>query len=78
MPRSVRRTSVWPQTLGDWLRSIEPAAAFANHGAAKDILHSTRFVLIDRLAQIRGYYESREEMALKRLQQHLQMLFPDG
>ena len=78
MPSSVRRTSVWPQTLGDWLRSIEPAAAFANHGPAKDILHSTRFVLIDRLAQIRGYYESREEMALKRLQQHLQMLFPDG
>jgi hypothetical protein len=41
-------------------------------------LHSTRFVLIDRLAQIRGYYESREETALLRLRQHLQMLFRDG
>jgi hypothetical protein len=41
-------------------------------------LHSTRFVLVDRLARIRGYYESREEMALQRLRQHLQMLFRDG
>ena len=47
-----------------WLRALEPTAAFADHGRAKDTLHSTRFVLIDRLAQIRGYYESREEAAL--------------
>ena len=78
MRSSVGGISGWPQNLRHWLRSVEPAAAFADHGRGKDTLHSTRFVLIDRLAQIRGYYESREEMALKRLRQHLQMLFQDG
>jgi cytochrome oxidase Cu insertion factor (SCO1/SenC/PrrC family) len=57
------------------LRFVEPTAALADHGRAKDTLHSTRFVLVDRRAQIRGYYESREEAALQRLRQHLQMLF---
>jgi cytochrome oxidase Cu insertion factor (SCO1/SenC/PrrC family) len=50
--------------------------AFADHGRAQDTLHSTRFILIDRHSQIRGYYESREEAALQRLRQHLQMLLP--
>ena len=31
------------------------------------ILHSPRFVLIDKAAQIRGYYDSREQDALARL-----------
>ncbi len=31
------------------------------------ILHSSRFVLIDRAAQIRGYYDSRDAAALERL-----------
>jgi cytochrome oxidase Cu insertion factor (SCO1/SenC/PrrC family) len=77
-PSRVGRISGGPQHLRGWLRSIEPPAAFADHGQATDPLHSTRFVLIDRLAQIRGYYESREEMALLRLRQHLQLLFRDG
>jgi len=37
-------------------------------GANEDvILHSPRFVLIDRAAQIRGYYDSRDAAALQRL-----------
>ncbi len=37
-------------------------------GAEEDvILHSPRFVLIDRAAQIRGYYDSRDAAALERL-----------
>jgi cytochrome oxidase Cu insertion factor (SCO1/SenC/PrrC family) len=76
-PSSVGRTSGWPQDLHGWLRLVELTAAFADHGRAKDTLHSTRFVLVDRRAQIRGYYESREEAALQRLRQHLQMLFRD-
>ena len=45
--------------------SATPAVA---GGADKDvILHSPRFVLIDRAAQIRGYYDSRDAAALKRL-----------
>jgi protein SCO1/2 len=78
LPSSVGQTSGWLQSLRGWLRSVEPATAFADHGRAKDTLHSTRLVLIDRLSQIRGYYESREESALQRLRQHLQMLFRDG
>lgn len=34
---------------------------------SKDILHSSRFVLIDGRAQIQGYYDSREPGALRRL-----------
>jgi protein SCO1/2 len=78
LPSSVGQTSGWRQSLRGWLRSVEPATAFADHGRAKGTLHSTRLVLIDRLSQIRGYYESREESALQRLRQHLQMLFRDG
>jgi protein SCO1 len=74
---SVERTSGWPQNLHSWWRYVEPAAAVADHGRAKDTLHSTRFVLMDRQAQIRGYYESRDEEALQRLRQHLQMLIPE-
>jgi hypothetical protein len=77
-PSSVGWTTSWPQNLRGWLPSVEPAAAFADHGRAQDTLHSTRFVLIDRLVQIRGYYDSREEAALQRLRQHLQLLFRDG
>jgi cytochrome oxidase Cu insertion factor (SCO1/SenC/PrrC family) len=78
LPSSVGQTSGWLQSLRGWLRCVEPATAFADHGRAKDTLHSTRLVLIDRLAQIRGYYESQEDAALQRLRQHLQMLFRDG
>ncbi len=39
-------------------------------GADEDvILHSPRFVLIDRAAHIRGYYDSRDAAALQRLDQ---------
>jgi cytochrome oxidase Cu insertion factor (SCO1/SenC/PrrC family) len=31
------------------------------------IMHSPRFVLIDKQAQIRGYYDSRDPQALQRL-----------
>jgi cytochrome oxidase Cu insertion factor (SCO1/SenC/PrrC family) len=74
---SAGRTPGWSQNLQSWWRYVEPATAFADHGRAKDTLHSTRFVLMDRRAQIRGYYESRDEEALQRLRQHLQMLIPE-
>jgi cytochrome oxidase Cu insertion factor (SCO1/SenC/PrrC family) len=77
-PSSVGRNSWWPQNLRDWWRSVDTAVAFADHGRAKDTLHSTRFILIDRRAQIRGYYESREEAALQKLRQHLRMLIREA
>jgi cytochrome oxidase Cu insertion factor (SCO1/SenC/PrrC family) len=74
----VEQLASWPHALHQWWGSGAPALAFADHGRAKDTLHSTRFVLIDRLAQIRGYYESREPPALARLRQHLQLLVQDS
>ena len=38
------------------------------------ILHSPRFVLIDRQAQIRGYYDSRDQEALQRLRKDVALL----
>ena len=38
------------------------------------ILHSPRFVLVDRAAQIRAYYESRDAEALRRLNKDLMSL----
>lgn len=78
VPSSVAWTASWPQNLRGWLPSVKHSAAFADHGRTKDTLHSTRFVLIDRLTQIRGYYDSQEETALQRLRHHLQILFRDG
>jgi protein SCO1/2 len=57
-----------------WWRLLPPALAYADHGRATDALHSTRFVLVDHGAQIRGYYDSTEAAALQRLRQHLQRL----
>jgi cytochrome oxidase Cu insertion factor (SCO1/SenC/PrrC family) len=77
-PSSAAWSAGWPQNIRHWLRSVAPAVAFAHHGGAKDPLHSTRFVLIDRRAQIRGYYDSQEGAALQRLRQHLQILLREG
>jgi cytochrome oxidase Cu insertion factor (SCO1/SenC/PrrC family) len=77
-PISLGQTSGWALNLRGWWRYLEPAAALADHGRAMDVLHSTRFVLIDRRAQIRGYYESREETALQQLRQHLQLLLRES
>src|SRR5207245_9761307 len=35
--------------------------------AAEPIVHSTRFVLVDKRAEVRGYYSGTEEDELKRL-----------
>jgi protein SCO1/2 len=51
--------------------SASPAAA---KGASREPLHSSRFVLVDGAAQIRGYYESRDPQALERLRHDLAVL----
>jgi protein SCO1/2 len=57
-----------------------PAVAWAHHptytppASAPVILHSARFVLVDRRARIRGYYDSREEKAMRRLQDDVMLL----
>jgi len=39
-----------------------------------EILHSSRFVLVDRQGQIRGYYDSNEKNALHKLRRDIKML----
>ncbi len=39
-----------------------------------EILHSSRFVLVDHQGQIRGYYDSNESEALKKLRQDIKTL----
>ena len=39
-----------------------------------EILHSTRFVLVDQNQQVRGYYDSRSKAHLQQLRQHMQTL----
>jgi cytochrome oxidase Cu insertion factor (SCO1/SenC/PrrC family) len=73
-PVSKKGTSAWPLILRSRWDQLIPASAFADHGRAKDAMHATRFVLVDQQAQIRGYYDSRDEAAMQRLCQHLQIL----
>jgi len=40
----------------------------------KQFIHSSRFVLVDRQARIRGYYQSAEEDALQRLRRDVRIL----
>jgi cytochrome oxidase Cu insertion factor (SCO1/SenC/PrrC family) len=54
---------------------LEPVPAFAHPGhAGKPFLHSSRFVLVDPQARIRGYYESLDEGALQRLRRDVKAL----
>jgi protein SCO1/2 len=54
------------------------AVAVVNAGSSESvIMHSPRFVLIDRQAQIRGYYDSRDQQALERLKKDVSVLI-DG
>ena len=54
------------------------AAAFTDATSKENvILHSPRFVLVDRKSQIRGYYDSRDNAALERLNHDLAKLLTD-
>jgi len=52
-----------------------PITVLAHHGEmGKQFIHSSRFVLVDRQARIRGYYQSAEEDALQRLRRDVRIL----
>jgi cytochrome oxidase Cu insertion factor (SCO1/SenC/PrrC family) len=42
------------------------------------VLHSSRFVLVDRQARIRGYYHSDEEAALQRLRRDVRTVLREN
>lgn len=65
-------------TFAAWLPRLGPASAWANHGRGGDIGHAARFILIDRQARIRGYYDGLDEAALQRLRRHTQRLLHEG
>jgi protein SCO1/2 len=51
------------------------AVPVANAGSSESIImHSPRFVLIDKQAEIRGYYDSRDPQALERLKKDVATL----
>jgi protein SCO1/2 len=67
--------------LRSWVAELlTPAVSWAHHKADPQdkgqpaVLHSARLVLVDRQGQIRQYYDSREDEALARLQQHIKHL----
>ena len=55
-------------------RWLAPAPAWASHGSQGLIMHSSRFVLVDRRAQVRAYHLPDDEASLARLQANLREL----
>jgi cytochrome oxidase Cu insertion factor (SCO1/SenC/PrrC family) len=70
----------WKTAL-DFLQGFTPALALAHHdssqGTKQAIQHSARFVLVDRQGQIRQYYKSEDDDALRRLQRHVKLLLQE-
>jgi cytochrome oxidase Cu insertion factor (SCO1/SenC/PrrC family) len=71
---------VWKTALGV-LQGFTPAMVLAHHdslqGTKQAIQHSARFVLVDRQGQIRQYYKSEDDDALRRLQHHVKLLLQE-
>jgi protein SCO1/2 len=55
------------------LRWLEPTPAFARHGFKGLIMHSSRFVLVDRHARVRAYHLPEDE-SLGRLRRNVALL----
>ncbi len=53
---------------------IGPQPAFATHGSKGLVIHSSRFVLVDRQARIRAYHLPDDEQSLERLRQNVRIL----
>ena len=53
---------------------LGPRAAFASHGSGGLVLHSARFVLVDRQARIRAYHRTDDPDSLARLRDNLRAL----
>lgn len=65
-------SSALPALLG---RLLGPASAWAHtEDASGPIMHSSRFVLVDRAAWIRGYFDSSDPVALERLRHSVSAL----
>jgi len=63
---------------GPLLRFLAPVPALASHGSKGLILHSSRFVLVDRQGKIRAYHLPDEERSLDRLRRNLRALLREA
>lgn len=59
---------------GSGFRWLGPGPAWATHGSKGLIIHSSRFVLVDRQARIRAYHLPNDEQSLKRLRRNVTTL----
>jgi cytochrome oxidase Cu insertion factor (SCO1/SenC/PrrC family) len=65
------------------LQGFAPAVALAHHSSlhqddtTRAIQHSERFVLVDRQGQVRHYYPSSNEAALRQVQRHVHRLLAE-
>ena len=59
---------------GGMLRILRPRLAFATHGSKGLVIHSSRFVLVDRQARIRAYHRPDDEPSLERLRRNMKIL----
>lgn len=65
------------QASAGMLPSLGPRPAFATHGSGSLVIHSPRFVLVDRQARIRAYHEPNAPESLARLRENLRALLAE-
>ena len=63
-----------PPRTGGIFRWLGPVPAFASHGSNGLVMHSSRFVLVDRRARIRAYHLPDDDASFGRLRQNLRTL----
>jgi protein SCO1 len=66
-----------PKPTGTFAPLPGPRPAFATHGSPGLIIHSPRFVLVDRQARIRAYHHPADPASLARLRQNLRVLLEE-
>jgi protein SCO1/2 len=79
--RGFRLSVVDPATptepsCGDAFR-FGPSAAWASHGAKGLVMHSARFVLVDRRSQIRAYHLATDSEAFDMLAKNIRSLLAE-
>jgi protein SCO1/2 len=56
---------------------LAPSPAFASHGSTGLIIHSSRFVVVDRQGRIRAYHRTDDPESLARLRENLRVLLAE-
>lgn len=67
-----------PPKTGGVFGWLAPRPALATHGSKGLIIHSSRFVLVDRQARIRAYHLPNDEQSLERLRRNVRILLREG